>query len=129
MSTEINAPDIMAEVRAVFDRYEAALVGNDVPTLDALFWDSPQVIRFGASEMLYGGDEIRAFRQARPSVGLARDLVRVEIRTFGRDFATTHAEYTRTSGGRVQIGRQTKTLVRMPGLGWQIVSAHVSNMV
>ena len=129
MSTEVNAPDVMVEVRAVFDRYEIALVGNDVATLEALFWDSPQVIRFGASEMLYGGDEIRAFRHARPSAGLARDLVRVEIRTFGCNFATTHAEYTRPSGSGFQVGRQTQTLVRLADLGWKIVSAHVSNMV
>ena len=34
---EIDLPDVAAEVRAAFDRYEKALVSNDVPVLDELF--------------------------------------------------------------------------------------------
>ena len=37
---EINLPDVLAEVTAVFARYEDALVNNDVDVLDELFWDS-----------------------------------------------------------------------------------------
>ena len=37
---EINHPDVKAEVEAAFARYEAALVSNDVDTLQALFWHS-----------------------------------------------------------------------------------------
>ncbi len=44
---EINLPDVVAEVAAAFARYEAALTGNDVATLDAAFWDSAAVIRYG----------------------------------------------------------------------------------
>jgi hypothetical protein len=123
---EINHPDVLAEVKAVFEEYEQALVSNEVPVLQRLFWESPHTIRMGATENLYGTDEIEAFRKSRPSTGLMRTLTRVEIRTYGRDYATTHAEFTRESVGG--IGRQTQTLVRFPEIGWRIVSAHVSRM-
>ncbi|QFS81931.1 hypothetical protein FIU97_03995 [Roseivivax sp. THAF40] len=124
--TEVNRPEILAEVQAVFDTYEEALVSNDIPVLQRLFWDSAHTIRLGATENLYGTEEIEAFRKARPGKGLMRTLTRVEIRTYGRDFATTHAEFTRD--GEPKIGRQTQTLVRFPEIGWRIVSAHVSKM-
>ena len=69
---EINLPDVVAEVEAAFARYEAALTGNDVATLDRSFWDSTAVIRYGIAENLYGAAEIAAFRAARPSAGLMR---------------------------------------------------------
>jgi ketosteroid isomerase-like protein len=121
---EINIPEIVAEIEAVFARYEAALVGNDVPTLEALFWDDARTVRYGATENLHGMEEIRAFRRARSPVGLARDLRRTEITTFGRDFATVSALFQRDNApGR--IGRQMQTWVRLPP-GWRVVAAHVS---
>lgn len=121
---EINHPETLAEVTAAFRRYEQALVTNDVAVLDELFWQSPHTIRYGAAEILHGYDEIRAFRAARPSVGLARELLRTEITTYGRDFATANTTFRR--GGPEKIGRQSQSWVRMPGLGWRVVSAHVS---
>ena len=123
--TAINLPDVLAEVTAAFERYETALTGNDVETLDALFWASPQVIRYGATENLYGQDEILAFRKARPSKGLDRTLTRTVITTFGRDFATANTEFVRD--GVARIGRQSHSWARLPE-GWRIVAAHVSWM-
>ena len=60
----IDLPDVLAEVTAAFERYEHALVNNDVAVLDALFWDSPRTLRYGTGENLYGIDAIRAFRAA-----------------------------------------------------------------
>lgn len=120
---EINNPDVLAEVTAAFARYEAALTSNDVQTLDALFWSSAHVIRYGATENLYGQEEILAFRKGRPSAGLDRTLTRTVITTFGRDFATANTEFTRP--GTDRIGRQSHTWVRLPE-GWRIVAAHVS---
>lgn len=119
----INLPEVLAEVSAVFARYEAALVGNDVAVLDELFWNSPHTLRFGATENLYGFDAIRAFRAGRPSAGLARTLGKTVITTYGRDFATTHTEFLRHSSG--QTGRQSQTWMRTAE-GWRVVSAHVS---
>lgn len=120
----VNAPAVLAEVTAAFHRYEAALVGNDVATLDSLFWQDARVIRYGITENLYGAAEILAFRRARPSVGLARDLDRTVITTFGQDFATAATLFRRVnSPGRV--GRQMQSWARLPE-GWRVVAAHVS---
>ncbi len=126
MAMEINLPDVVAEVTAEFQRYEKALVSNDVATLDAIFRDSPHTIRYGATENLYGYAEIMAFRAARSPVALGRTTSRTVITTYGRDFAVASTLYERPSApGR--IGRQMQTWVRFPE-GWRVVAAHVSLM-
>jgi hypothetical protein len=121
---DINIPAVKAEVEAAFARYEAALVGNDVETLQALFWDSAHTIRYGIGENLYGHDEIGAFRAARSPAGLMRTTSRTVITTYGRDFATASTLFHReTVPGKV--GRQMQTWVRTPD-GWRVVAAHVS---
>jgi len=121
---EIDLPEILAEVRAAFAGYEAALVGNDTEALRAMFWDDARVIRYGIGENLYGAAEIAAFRAARSPAGLARDLSRTVITTFGRDFATASTLFHRASlAGR--IGRQMQSWARLAE-GWRIVAAHVS---
>lgn len=122
---QVNIPEVVEEVSSAFARYEAALTGNDVAVLDALFWQSAHVVRFGATENLYGHDQIRAFRQARPSHGLHRTLRNTVITTFGHDFAAASTEFTRDASDR--IGRQSQSWARMPD-GWKIVAAHVSVM-
>ena len=120
---DINLPDVHAEVSAVFARYEAALVANDTAVLDELFWPSPHTVRYGVAENLYGIDEVRAFRAARPAQGLARSLQRTVITTYGRDAATAMTEFRREGGHK--LGRQSQTWVRLPE-GWRVVAAHVS---
>lgn len=121
----VNIPEIVAEVSEVLDRYEDALVNNKVEVLDALFWDSPYTVRLGATENLYGTDQIKEFRRQRPSVGLARTVTHTQITTFGRDFAVAHREFVRP--GQATSGRQTQTWVRTDE-GWRVVSAHVSSL-
>ena len=120
---EINRPEIVAEVTAAFERYEAALVGNDIAVLDELFWPSPHTLRYGVGENLYGYDAIAAFRQARSPWNLERTLMHTIITTYGSDFATANTEFCRL--GADKSGRQSQTWLRTP-LGWRIVSAHVS---
>lgn len=120
---EINLPDVLAEVTAVFARYEDALVNNKVEVLDELFWQSPHTLRYGAGENLYGFAEIQAFRAARPPAGLARELLRTVITTYGRDFATANCEFRRD--GSTKTGRQSQTWMRT-AQGWRVVAAHVS---
>lgn len=122
---DINVPDVLAEATAAFERYEVALVTNDVAVLDELFWNSPHTLRFGATENLYGYDAIREFRASRPSVGLARTLGKTVITTYGRNFATANTEFHRA--GSDKVGRQSQTWMRTPE-GWRVVSAHVSLM-
>jgi hypothetical protein len=118
---DINLPEIIAELRELHARYEHALVNNEVDTLVALFWDSAEVMRFGVTENLYGTAELEAFRKSRPATNLARTVKRLDIVSFGRDYASITLEFER---GAVQ-GRQSQVWVRFPH-GWRIVSAHVS---
>lgn len=122
---DINLPDVKAEVEEAFARYETALVTNDVAVLDALFWESPHTIRYGAGENLYGYDEIRAFRAGRSSRNLERTLRRTVITTYGRDMATAMTLFERDGSA---TGRQSQTWMRTPD-GWKVVAAHVSVMV
>jgi hypothetical protein len=121
---EIDLPDVVADVRAAFDRYERALVSNDVDALDALFRDDPRTIRFGGTENLFGYDQIKAFRAARSPIGLARTLANIVITTYGRDFAIASTLFHRTTMPG-KVGRQMQTWVRFPD-GWFVVAAHVS---
>jgi hypothetical protein len=120
---DINDPLVLAEVTAAFDRYEKALVGNDVAVLDELFWNSPHTLRYGATENLYGYDAIRDFRAGRSPTGLERSVLRTVITTYGRDFATANIEFQRA--GSTRTGRQSQTWMKTTE-GWKVVAAHVS---
>ena len=96
MDVTVNSPEVVAEVRTLFERYEQALIDKNVEVLDATFWDSPHTIRYSFNENGYGFAQIHAHRMA--------------VR------------------GQDAIGRQSQTWVRFPGLGWKVVSAHVSTM-
>jgi hypothetical protein len=121
----VNDPVVLAEVSAAFASYEAALMANDIPALDALFWNAPQTLRYGVGENLYGFDAIAQFRKDRPGGSPQRTLASTVITTFGADFATANTEFHRQGAGRV--GRQSQTWVRTDA-GWRIVAAHVSIM-
>ena len=120
-----NIPEVVAEVRALFERYEQALIDKDVAVLDATFWDSPHTIRYAPTEHGYGFAQIHAHRVARPpGPGTKEQRIRLEILTLGRVLATVNLEYK--VRGRERIGRQSQTWVRFPDVGWKVVSAHVS---
>ena len=121
---DIDLPEVVAEVHAAFERYEQALIANDVAALDAMFHDDPRTIRYGGAENLYGYREIEAFRAARSPVGLARTLSKTVITTYGRDHAVASTLFRRGSAPG-KVGRQMQTWVRFAE-GWKIVAAHVS---
>lgn len=120
----VDLPEVVAEVRAAFERYENALVGNDVAALDLMFRDDPRTIRYGGGETLYGFAAIAAFRAGRSPQGLARDLFRTVITTYGRNFATASTLFRRASAP-AKVGRQTQCWVKFDG-EWKVVAAHVS---
>ncbi len=120
---QINLPDVLADVTAAFERYEAALVNNDVTMLHESFLNSSQTIRYGVTENLYGYDAIAAFRDARSPLNLDRILRNTVITTYGEDFATANTEFQRKGSGL--IGRQSQTWVKTPE-GWRVACAHVS---
>ena len=119
----VNDPPVLAEVTAAFERYETALVQNDIETLDACFWISPLTLRYGVGERLYGYEAITAFRRARSGGSPQRTLGPTVITSFGNDFATANTEFLRI--GEKRVGRQSQTWVRLAE-GWRVVSAHVS---
>jgi len=121
---DIDLPDVLAEVTAQFERYEKALVSNDVAVLNELFRKDSRTLRYGVGENLYGYDEIMAFRGARSPVGLGRTTAKTVITTYGRDAAVASTLFYRDSlAGKV--GRQMQTWARFPE-GWKVVAAHVS---
>jgi len=120
---EIDLPDVVGDVCAAFERYEKALVSNDVATLDAMFRKDKRTIRYGVAENLYGHEEVAAFRAARSPINLARTRSRTVITTFGRDFAVASTLFQREGGNK--LGRQMQTWVRFEE-GWRVVAAHVS---
>lgn len=121
---EIDLPEVVAEVKAAFERYEQALVTNDVATLGALFRADQRTIRYGIAENLYGIDEIAAFRAARSPVNLMRTRSKTVITTYGRDCAVASTLFHRESAP-ARVGRQMQTWARFPE-GWRVVAAHVS---
>jgi hypothetical protein len=120
----INDPEVVAELQTLYPLYETALVNNDVDTLTKMFWQAPGVMRFGATENLYGIAEIAEYRRARSTANLARQVQRLDIVTFG-DFASITLEFMREAEGQTVFSRQSQTWVRLP-VGWRIVAAHVS---
>jgi hypothetical protein len=127
MDVSVNIPEVVAEVRERFERYEQALADKDVEVLDATFWNSPHTIRYAMTEHGYGFEAIHAHRVARPpGPGIKEKRLRLEILTLGRDLATVNLEFK--VRGRDLIGRQSQTWVRFPDAGWKVISAHVSTM-
>ena len=121
---DVDLPDVLAEVTAQFERYEKALVSNDIAVLDELFYSDKRTLRYGVGENLYGYQEIMAFRAARSPIGLGRTTARTLITSYGRDTAVASTLFYREQlPGKV--GRQMQTWVRFPE-GWRIVAAHVS---
>ena len=111
------------EVAELFDAYEAALIANDVDTMNAMFWNDRRVLRFGIADMQEGFAELVEWRRharpvsprrtitARHVVSLAPGVVAVDI--------TFH------NGEAHELGRQSQTWVRTAD-GWRIARAHVS---
>ena len=126
---EVNKPEIVAEVTAAFVEYELALVDNDIDTMNALFWHTPETVRYGIAEVQHGGEAIRAWRVSVEAVPASRRLYRTVVTTFGTDYATVSTEFT--SDATSLLGRQMQTWARVGEAGeahqgWKIVAAHVS---
>ena len=122
-----NDPDLLALLAGLHDAYERALAAHDVETLNAFFWDSPHVVRYGVAEQLYGAGDLHAYRQGHTPRFTSRRLVRREITVFGEDCASIMSEFELVVDGHPRPNRQSQTWVKFPALGWRIVAAHVSS--
>ena len=118
---ELDRPEVITEVAAAFEAYEAALVANDVDRIIGFFADD--AVRFGVADQQSGRTEQERWRRAQPALPPGRRLKDTIIRGYGADVAivTTLFGYP----GRDVLGRQSQTWARLPG-GWRIVHAHVS---
>ncbi|MDP6830269.1 MAG: oxalurate catabolism protein HpxZ [Alphaproteobacteria bacterium] len=120
-----NDPAVVAEVTALFEEYEQALIDKNVEVLDNTFWNSPRTIRYAMHENGYGFDEIHRHRVSRaPGPGIKEVRRRLEILTLGDSFATVNLEFKVRN--QDEVGRQSQTWVKFPDLGWKVVAAHVS---
>jgi len=123
----VNIPEVVEEVRVLFERYEQALVDKDVDVLDDTFWRSPHTIRLALGEHGFGFDAIHAHRVTRPpGPGTKERRLRLDILTLGRDFASVNLVFK--VRGKELTGRQSQAWVRFPDDGWKVVSAHVSTV-
>lgn len=120
---KIDDPVVYAEVEGASDRYEAALLANDLDTLDELFWQDARVLRVSAKDELQGIENIRRFRAGRAPTDVARDYLSRQIVCFGEHSAVVSITFLRKKDSRV--GRQSQTWVRFDG-SWRIVGAHIS---
>ena len=125
--TRINDPAVVAELTDLYLKYEKALCANDIETLNYLFWDSPEALRFGITENLYGSEEIKAFRQSRLPVNI-EEMFNLKIFTFEVDMAAVNIEFHQVVDGIPRLGRQSQ-MWRKFSEGWKIVSAHVSYLL
>ena len=123
----INDPTVIAEVTACCEAYEKALISNDIPALTGFFWDSPEAVRFGVSEQLYGSEAIAAFRQKRVINFTERRTLRLTVLTLGHAAAVAMLEFSVVVAGQTRHGRQTQVWSRFADGDWRIVSAHVSH--
>jgi hypothetical protein len=123
----VNDPAVVAEIASLHDAYERALAANDIPALNAFFWDSPHIVRYGVSEHLYGSEQIAAYRQGYTPVFTDRRLLHRTIVAIGADVASVMSEFTQKISGQPRHSRQSQVWVRFPEIGWKVIAAHVSN--
>jgi len=119
----VNDPAVVAELQAVFERYERALVANDVETLVELFRDAPETVRYGIDDVQHGHAEVATFRRTEAQATMPRRLLDTVITTFGDDVGIADTLFV--PDGSDAVGRQSQTWVRTD-VGWRVVSAHVS---
>lgn len=121
---QINDPQVLAEITAVFHLYEKALLANDTAALDAMFLNSDVTVRYGVADLQHGIDEVRAFRSVQQP--FERTLSRTVITTYGNDVAVASTLFRRPDFPG-EVGRQMQTWIRTED-GWKVAAAHVSQI-
>jgi hypothetical protein len=111
------------EVGLLSDSYERALLHNDVDAMNAAFWVSDAVVRYGIADMQYGYDDVVAWRAQALPVNPLRQIVRKTVASLSPDVVAVDLLFDDGNGS--VTGRQSQTWVRRPE-GWRIVRAHVS---
>ena len=123
MSDSPAPSQAVSVVARLSDEYEAALVRNDLDAMNAMFWNSGDVLRFGIAEMQSGYDEVVAWRAAATPVPTNRTITDRTVVELAPHVVAV--DLTFRNGDQPMIGRQSQTWVERPE-GWRIVRAHVS---
>jgi AtzH-like len=121
----LDRPDVVADGRAAFERYERALTAGDVAVLGELFWDDPRCVRFGVADRQQGAAAIAAWRARHPSVPAGRRLTDTRILAIDDRTAVVTTLFGYPDGA--VEGRQSQTWARFDD-GWRVVAAHVSEV-
>lgn len=119
---DVDDPAAVAAVLAAFERYEVALVANDLDTADELMWHDDRTVRVGVDDRQDGFAAISAFRRSLGRQTPPRTLRDTVVVTFGADTAVVTTSFVPADG---PVGRQQQTWARVDG-SWRIVAAHVS---
>jgi len=103
---DINNPQTVAEVTREFNRYQQAILNNDVAVLNELFWNNTLTLRYGIGENLYGYAAIAAFRGARDPASALRVVGKNVVTTYGRDRGVSRRARSGqcAAGGRQERG-------------------------
>ena len=130
MTSPVNQHEVVTQVRDAFDKYEQALIDNDVKRMNTFSWDAPETIRYGIDDMQYGAEAIYRWHTGAQSVSSQRRLHDTTVTTFGTDFATVSTGFYNGVDPSMQR-RQMHTWVRFGSTSddrheWKIVAAHVS---
>jgi ketosteroid isomerase-like protein len=113
----------VAEVTAMSDAYEAALLRNDIEAMNAVFWHDPNVLRFGLGDMQRGYEQIVAWRATARPVNPGRVIVSRDVTALASGVVAVDIVFD--DGDQSLVGRQSQTWVRRDD-GWKIARAHVS---
>ena len=118
---EIDLPEVVAEVKVAYDRYNEAINSGNIAVLNGTFRNDPRTIRYGQAENLYGYNEIGAFRAAARPLDPPRTLSKTMITTYGRDFAVASTLTHRAKSARegwssdADLGEISRRLARCGG--------------
>jgi uncharacterized protein (TIGR02246 family) len=125
---DVNQPEVVAEVRAAFDTYEAALLANDLDALDEWFWPDERVVRFAFGDVQHGWRAVSASRRSQPRQTVPRRAVSIDVLAFGPDVATVFAVFRLDDPGTGSgaLVHQSQVWARLDGK-WRVAAAHVSN--
>ena len=122
---DIDLPEVVAEVKQAFNRYEKALVANDIAALNALFRDdrAHRPLRRDGKSLWLCRDQVVPRRALAGRRSAAPSRTRLSPPSAAISPSPRRCYQRPSAPGKV--GRQMQTWVKFAE-GWRVVAAHVS---